>query len=429
MMTTSSHAGTGLLGLVAATIGWIGCVDRAEAQQLGAQVTRAPDGIVTFHYAARDGVCGDGATTIRVGTSSYIQTSGLPFDENAPCQPGPVRVELRKADGQILAIRTVVGPLATLTGTDLGAVPVDAAATYLLQLAATLDGRPGRDAILPAALADSVAISSRLVTLARNGALSRQVRSSAVSWAVRSATPAEARATVPALVQLARDPAEAVWMREQALTALGRLDDVGVPVLLDLQRAEDPWLRQMALRALARTDDPRGRRALREVVRRGDAGEAELVEAIRGMGGPWATGDDLALLRERYPSFTGNAPREAVLAAMGAAGGRQNADWLFGVASRESEESTLRARALREGAQAGGSTTAIGDLYQRATDRRVREAALNELVRRGTPEAVDRLLAIARAETDARMRRTVIQRLGRMNDPKVKQYLESVITP
>jgi hypothetical protein len=56
------------------------------------------------------------------------------------------------------------------------------AADYLLSLAARLDGKPARDAIMPAALADSAVVSPQLLAIARDQSRSREARRSALSW-------------------------------------------------------------------------------------------------------------------------------------------------------------------------------------------------------------------------------------------------------
>ena len=53
-----------------------------------------------------------------------------------PCEPGPVRVLLDRADRQVIAVQTYVGPAQDAPGvTDLGAVSAQQAADYLFGLA------------------------------------------------------------------------------------------------------------------------------------------------------------------------------------------------------------------------------------------------------------------------------------------------------
>ena len=60
-------------------------------------------------------------------------------------------------------------------------------------------------------------------------------------------------------------------------------------------------------------------------------------------------------------------------------------------------------------------------------DRRGKEASIDALLRRGDREAVDRLIQIARMETDPAVRRTLIARLGRLEDDRVKSLLKDLV--
>jgi hypothetical protein len=72
------------------------------------------------------------------------------------CERGPIRVLLTRDGKEIIRITTFAGPVSEEPGsTNLGTVPARDAAAWLLGIATRVDGRPGRDAIMPAALADS----------------------------------------------------------------------------------------------------------------------------------------------------------------------------------------------------------------------------------------------------------------------------------
>ena len=72
-----------------------------------------------------------------------------------PCERGPIRVLLVRDGQELLRIQTFAGPLANdAEATSLGEVPAPEASAYLLGIASRVDGRPGRDAIMPAMLAE-----------------------------------------------------------------------------------------------------------------------------------------------------------------------------------------------------------------------------------------------------------------------------------
>src|SRR5437870_11429773 len=111
----------------------------AGAQSLASRVDNAPDGRVQFTYAARPGVCGNGRTYIQTEPNSYTGSFYGNFNDGTsmdPCQPGPVRVVIDRADKQPVSIQAYVGPTDTPQGTtDLGRVRAQDAADYLLSIA------------------------------------------------------------------------------------------------------------------------------------------------------------------------------------------------------------------------------------------------------------------------------------------------------
>ena len=159
----------------------------APAQALDRLVAGAADGTVQFHFAAREGVCGNGRNFYRASEMGYYSSynNGNGNDDN--CSKGPVRAVIVRAGREIIRIETYAGPLSNDPdgGTDLGAVPAREAAAYLLGLATTLDGRPARDALQPAILADSAVLTPQLTQLARDQGRARDVRSGAISWLAR----------------------------------------------------------------------------------------------------------------------------------------------------------------------------------------------------------------------------------------------------
>ena len=60
-------------------------------------------------------------------------------------------VQVTRSGGRVVGLDVEIAPASTPEGvSDLGAVPAAAAAEYLLDLATRAEGRPGREASLPA---------------------------------------------------------------------------------------------------------------------------------------------------------------------------------------------------------------------------------------------------------------------------------------
>lgn len=400
---------------------------------LRSRIEGGGDGRVQFRYAARADVCGAGPS-VQVGRSTYISTGSFSVFDGAdriPCRRGPVVVRVTRAGGAVVGVEVEIAPETTPDGvTDLGAVAASAAAEYLLDLAGRAEGRPGREAILPAILADSATVWPGLLALARNRDLARTVRSGAMGWLGREIDrilPEDARKASAALVAIATDPEETLPVRQQAVSVLARSERADLSALTKMANGGDPWLRQTAIQALAGSGDPRAREFLRAAFANPELPDPLRVTVIRGLGREYATAKDLDLLRSRYSTLGSAAAKQAVLSTLGEQGGATNVQWLLGVAADAEALPELRARAIEAVQHSGATTAQLVRLYEQGPDRRSKEAVINALIRNGDREAMDALIRIARTETDAAVRRSLISRMGTMEDPRVKELLKDLI--
>jgi HEAT repeat protein len=409
----------------------------ACAQSLASRVNAAPEGRVQFSFATRPGVCGNGRSYIQTGPNSFSGSFYGNFNDGVrsdPCVAGPVRVVLDRTGRDVLSVQAYVGPLPATPvpgTTDLGTVRAGDAAAYLLSLAAQSDGRAGRDAILPAMLADSANTTRDLLAIARDQARPRETRRSALSWLGRSTEDQQSipPAVTDALLQIARDDTDNQSVRQHALSVLARLEHgAGIRPLIELANATDHnWLAKEANSALARSGDPRARDYLRSAVRRTDLPDDVLSTAIRGLGTEFATSTDAALLRDIYPKLTGERSREAALSALAESGGAENTRWLLALARNEGESWQSRRRALNMAARAGVPSADMVKMYDTTTDPQMKEALISLYVQTGDKASVDKLLAIAKSEENQMLRRRTISQLSRSEDPRVKEFLKEII--
>jgi len=259
-----------ILALAAA----LGVSAPAVAQTLAQRVAGAPDGTVRLSYAARPGVCGNGAGTISFDCADGTCGRNRIRDESVwdagscQCEAGPVRLALTVANGRITRLRSYVGgrwrPAAGVT--DLGTVSAVEAARWLLALARSGGDRAAEQAVLAAVLADSVTVWPDLVRLARESSVALRVRTQAVFWLGHAAGEAATRD----LADLVGDDALDRDIREHAVFALSQQPrDVGVPALLQIARTNrDPDVRRKAFFWLGQTRDPRALALFEEVLSR-----------------------------------------------------------------------------------------------------------------------------------------------------------------
>jgi len=407
-----------------------------SAQTLANRINAVREGRVNFTFAAREGVCGNGRSFISIGSDIHIGSYSVSDGRlSEPCERGPVRVILDRADGGVIDVNTYVGRPSDASGTadagtSLGTVRAAEAVQYLLGLAATVDGKPGRDAILPAVLADSVDVTPQLLAIAHDEARPRETRRSAISWAGRLSDAASAGARVAeALVRIARNDNDNNSVRQQALNTLARLDHgAGIPSLMELARAgSDTWLTRESVQALAHSGDPRARGYLRSVVERAELPDQLLAIAIRGLGREFATARDAELLRQVYPKLTSERTKHSVISTLGEMGGTANERWLLGIARDENERQSLRRQALQQARRAGAPMSELVAMYDRTTDLAMKEALISVYVESGERIATDKLISILRSEENRTLRRRAISHLGKSEDPRVKEALTKII--
>jgi HEAT repeat protein len=405
----------------------------AAAQSLASRVDAAPDGRVQFNFPARAGVCGNGRSWIQTGPNSY---SGSFYGDGwraEPCVPGPVRVVIDRADKLPLSVQTYVGPAdSTLRGvTDIGHVSGQTAADYLLSLSAKVDGRAGRDALMPAMLADSANTSGQLVAIAKNAALPRETRRSALSYMGRSTDGMQAipAAVTEPILGIVRDETDNQSVRQQGLAVLGRLDHgAGIEPLIQLsQQNQSTWLAKESMSALARSGDPRARQYLRTAVKRTDLPDEVLTVALRALGQDYATAQDAALLRQVYPTLTSDRSREAVFSALAEMGGSENTKWLLALAQNGDTPMQTRRRAVDAASRAGAPIGDLIKLYDTTTDPSMKESLINVYMRSGDKAAVDKLLTIVKGEENITVRRRAISQLSRSEDPRIKAALQEIV--
>ena len=405
----------------------------SRAQNLAQRIASAPEGAVQFTFAARPGVCGNGRSYYSVNGSMWFGSVNDNTMRSDPCQPGPVRVVLGRAGRDIVDVNVFVGPAQTSAGaTDLGAVPAREAADYLLSLAAKTDGRPGRDAITPAMLADSAVVSPQLLAIARDQSRARETRSHAISWLNRGF---EERGGVSpgqlakALGDMARDENDNQQVRASALRVLSRQENgEGIPALIEISRTtQDVWLGKQALGTLAQSGDPRARAYLRTAVQRDDLNDEMRIAAIRGIGRDYATSQDAEFLRGLYAKLPSERTKEAVLSSLGEMGGTANAKWLMSIAANNDESIRLRRRAVQLSERAGTTVADLTQLYDRVDDVQIKEAIISTLGTNATKSAMDKLLAIASTDPNYTLRRRAVTALGRSEDPRVKDALKAIV--
>jgi HEAT repeat protein len=119
--------------------------------------------------------------------------------------------------------------------------------------------------------------------------------------------------------------------------------------------------------------------------------------------------------------------RKGILFSLSQMKGAGNDRWLLGVAADASQSTAVRKHALWTAGEAGVGSDEFIPLYDRMTDRPLKEQLIWVLSESRDRAAADKLIDIARNERDPELRKKAIFWLGQMHDPRVQQLLLDII--
>ncbi|MGQ0714569.1 MAG: HEAT repeat domain-containing protein [Gemmatimonadaceae bacterium] len=405
------------------------------AQSLASRVAQAPDGAVRMQVDSRVGVCGDGRDLIGYRSAVFarnFQSFGGHWNSNR-CEPGPLRVTLTVADGQVTQLRTqVAGSWSDSESrvTDLGAVRPDEASSYFFSLVPKLESARAKDRLLiPAVLADDVPVIEPLLALARDDRRTEHTRRSAIMWLGLLGD----ASVVPALVRFAREDASEGKARKKglgntAMAALGSLEgDAGIPALIDLSRNGNVETRRQAVFWLGQNGSESARRTLRAVIENENEDGRVRSHAIFSLTHGDAPASEFAYLRNLYSRIDDKEAKEAIIQGM-QEDERDGGRWLIERALDEREAFELRKKALFWAGQREATPTGeLVRIYRDVDDSKLREHAIFVLSQREDEAAIDELLRIARSDTDTELRGKALFWLAQKDDPRIEKLIAELV--
>jgi HEAT repeat protein len=129
-----------------------------------------------------------------------------------------------------------------------------------------------------------------------------------------------------------------------------------------------------------------------------------------------------------YGRLTDRDLKEKVLFAVSNQRATGSGAWLLAIATNERESVELRKQALFwAGNNKAASLTDITALYDRLSDREMKEQVIFVLSQNRAEASVDKLMDIARRDSDRELRSKAIFWLGQSRDPRVLKFLEELI--
>jgi HEAT repeat protein/TolA-binding protein len=234
------------------------------------------------------------------------------------------------------------------------------------------------------------------------------------------------------IIEVAKNDPDA-GIRNEAMRWLPRVaGDNAVPQLEEmLKTATDEQTQRSIVYALGSIEGDRARRAIRSLIERNDAVERVRYDAIMSLSREKEgriNPEDIAYLRGLYGKLESPQLRQAVLHSVSRAGTSESEQFLLAIARNVNESPSLRAAALqRLGRMTSVGVADIARLYDSADARSLREQILSALSQRKEPEAIDKMMEIARKDTDPQIRRYAISLLSRSNNERAKQFIKEII--
>jgi hypothetical protein len=229
-------------------------------QTLAARVAAVGNGTAQFEFPARDGVCGDGRSYIRVN-DSWSGSFNSQTDRSA-CEPGPVRIVLTVTNSRVTSLRDYAGPVPPLPNgvTELGVVSAAEGSSFLLNLVeAQSEGRVVNRAVFPAMLGRDVVAWPTLLRIAKADRTGRRgSKHDVIFWLAQYAAAKVSGSDDPFLPREGRDDDDE-GVKQHAVFALSQLDNgEGIDPLIQVARTnKDQSVRAKAMFWLGESGDPR----------------------------------------------------------------------------------------------------------------------------------------------------------------------------
>ena len=228
------------------------------------------------------------------------------------------------------------------------------------------------------------------------------------------------------LVAAARNDPDAE-VRSQAVFWLSQVNTPQAVAALDsiARRTTDPELQEKAVFALSQQNDPRAAKALRDIAELTTAPHKVREQAIFWLSQSKSAGADY--LKGLYDRLDDDELKEKVIFGMSQINSPESGAWLLALAKNPKSSTELRKKAIFWLAQGGATGNDLGALYQSLDQPELKEQAIFALSQSRDSSAVDRLMDIAKKDSDREMRKKALFWLSQSHDPRVVALIEQIL--
>lgn len=217
-------------------------------------------------------------------------------------------------------------------------------------------------------------------------------------------------------------------VRSQAVFWLSQVDSEHAVAALDsiLRGSTDDEIREKALFALSQHSSSRARQALRDFALKTD-NPTDLREKAIFWIGQSDRDDNAPFLRSLYKTVNDESLKEKVIFSLSQTNTRENQRFLMQIAGDNAESIELRKKALFWLGQSDFPLSELTGLYDRMTDRDMREQLIFVYSQRNDRAAVDKLIQIVRTEKDRELRKKALFWLSQSRDPRAAEILGEIL--
>lgn len=222
------------------------------------------------------------------------------------------------------------------------------------------------------------------------------------------------------------DPDREVRLHAVQWLSQVRSDEAAAALDSILRSSRDTELQEKALFALSQMKSERAGASLRAYAERSDVPVAVREKAIFWLG-QQRSAENSAFLRTLFGKLQNTELKEKCLFALSQMKDQGNDRWLLELAGNDRESIEIRKKALFWAGQGGAPIADLTAVYDRTRDREMKEQLIFVYSQRKDPQAVDKLMDIARRETDSELRKKAVFWLGQSRDPRAAQFLVELI--
>jgi HEAT repeat protein len=219
-----------------------------------------------------------------------------------------------------------------------------------------------------------------------------------------------------------------VEVREQAVFWLSQVDLPEAVVALDsiLRSSRDQAVQEKAIFALSQHNSRRAAQALRAFAARSDAPQSLRENAIF-----WLSQsndpENIPFLRNLFKQVRDQGSKDKIIFAISQKENPESQRWLLEIAGDRNETVQVRKQSLFWAGQMKGSPQEFFNLYETFNDQEMKEHLIFIYSQNHSRAAVDKLMQIARTEPNPELRKKAVFWLGQSNDPRVPDFLGSLL--